>query len=154
MKNKETQTSKESKSAVKAERNTFISRFKGAFTKEKRNRVLKLLLCIVLILILTNPALIPFLPRSIEKPLVGALTSLFGNVSDIVNVIPINWIVLFKLAVMILLMKIVSEVCRLILDVLSPKSNRGKTLLNLVRSSFKYIMGFVGIFLGPHHFRY
>ncbi len=132
--------------APKKEKNAFFTRFKGAFTKQKRNRVLKLLLIVLVVLVVTNPGLIPFLPQNVERALVGALTSLFGNVSDIVNVLPLNWIVLFKLVIMILLMKVFSEVCTLVLDVLAPKSNRGKTLLNLVRSSFKYIVGFVGIF--------
>lgn len=137
---------KDTVSVSEEKKNSFFSRFKEAFTKEKRNRVIRLLLLVVLILVVTNPGLIPFLPNSIERSIIGALTTLFGNVTDIVNVIPLNWIVLFKLVVMVLLMKVFSEICRLILDILSPKTNRGKTLLNLVRSSFKYIVGFVGIF--------
>ena len=151
MKKQETEKAKvneetEAAPVEKKEKNGFFTRFKNAFTKEKRNRVIKLLLFVVLILVVTNPGLIPFLPASVERTLVGALTSLFGNVSDIVNVIPFNWVVIFKLAVMVLLMKVFSELFSLVLDVLSPKSNRGKTLLNLVRSCFKYIVGFVGIF--------
>jgi len=130
------------------EKDSFFTRFKKALTKDKRNTILKLLLFVVLILVVTNPGLIPFLPQAVEKTLVGALTSLFGNVSDIVNVIPINWIVIFKLIVMFLLIKVISVVCHLILDVLSPKTNRGKTLLNLVRSGFKYIINFVAVFWG------
>lgn len=126
--------------------NAFLTRLKGAFTKEKRNRVVKLLLVVLAILLITNPGLIPFLPASIERTLVGALTSIFGNVSDIVNVLPLNWIVLFKLVIMVLLMKVFSEVGMLLLEVISPKSNRGKTLINIVRSGFKYVVGFVGIF--------
>ena len=128
------------------EKNTFFARLKKALTKEKRNSILRLLLIAVLILVVTNPSLIPFLPKSIERTLVGALTSLFGNVSDIVNVIPINWIIIFKLIVMFLLVKAISVIFRLILDILVPKTNRGNTLLNLVRSGFKYIINFVGIF--------
>lgn len=145
----EEQTEAQAPVEVKApekEKNTFFTRFKAAFTKEKRSRVIKLLITVLVVLVITNPGLIPFLPASIERTLVGALTSLFGNVSDIVNVIPFNWIVIFKLFIMILLMKVFSSLFGLVLDVLSPKSNRGKTLLNLVRSGFKYIVGFVGIF--------
>lgn len=153
MKKKETEETKIAEATpeveekvAKKEKSAFFARFKAAFTKEKRNRVLKLILFVALILVVTNPGLIPFLPVSIERALVGALTNLFGNVSDIVNVLPLNWIVLFKLVVMVLLMKVFSELFSLVLDVLSPKSNRGKTLLNLVRSGFKYIVGLVGIF--------
>ncbi len=124
----------------------FFEKLKSITTKEKRNRILKLIGLVLVILVVTNPGLIPFMPAGIKRTLMGALTSLFGNVSDIVNVVPFNWVIIFKLIVMALLVKIIAEVCRLVLDVLSPKSNRGKTLLNLVKSGFNYLVGFVSIF--------
>ena len=60
---------------------------------ETKKRVLRLVILVVVILLVTNPNLIPFLPAELKYTLTRALTSLLGNVSDISSVIPLNWIV-------------------------------------------------------------
>ena len=116
------------------------------FTAEEKRRLLKLVIAVVLILVITNPALIPFLPASIEGKLVGVMENMFGNVSEIVHVVPMNWVVIFKLIVMALLIQIIKLVLTEVLEAMKPKTNRGKTLLHLTMSSFNYLIGFVTIF--------
>ena len=116
--------------------------------KDSKRKILRLVVVIAVILLLTNPALIPFLPSSVKATLVGALTSLFGNVSDISSVVPLNWIVLFKLVVMVLMVMIIKEVGFLLLNNLKPKTGRGRTVLTIVQSGFNYLIVCFGIFWG------
>ena len=123
-----------------------IKNLLGHFTKEQKKTVVRLAIAIVLILAITNPTLIPFLPASIKYQLTAAMSSLFGNVTDISSVLPLSWVMVFKLVIMGLMLKILQLVCKVILNHLQPKTGRGKTLLHLVQSGFNYFVVFVGIF--------
>lgn len=114
--------------------------------KDSKKKILKLVIIIAAILLLTNPALIPFLPSGIKATLVGALTSLFGNISDISSVMPLGWIDLFKLILMVLMLMIVKEICVLVLNTIRPKTGRGQTVLTICQSGFNYMIVCVGIF--------
>jgi small conductance mechanosensitive channel len=76
------------------------------------------------------------------------MTSLLGNVTDISSVIPLNWITLIKLAVMVMLLLVIKEVCSAVISVVKPKTGKGKTILNLAASSFHYFVVGLGIFWG------
>lgn len=121
---------------------------KKAVPASSKKRIIRLVIALVLILIITNPGLIPFLPRSLKNTLVNALSSLFGNVTSIVNVVSFSWINLFKLVVMILALSIIFEVVKLIVDALNPSTGRVKTLKNIFRSSMSYLFVLVGFFWG------
>lgn len=126
-------------------------RIKACFAgipKETKSKVLKLALLVAAILLITNPALIPFLPAELKYILVGAMSDLLGNVADITSVIPLNWIVVIKLVVMVLLLIIVKEVCTAVLAAVKPKTGKGQTILNLASSSFHYLVVGLGIFWG------
>ena len=84
-----------------------IKAFMNSIPKQTKSKVLKLVLLVAAILLVTNPSLIPFLPRELKYILVGAMTGLLGNVTDISSVIPFNWITLIKLAVMDMLLMVV-----------------------------------------------
>lgn len=116
--------------------------------KQTKSKILKLVLLVAAILLVTNPGLIPFLPRELKYILVGAMTSLLGNVTDISSVIPLNWITLIKLAVMVMLLLVIKEVCSAVISVVKPKTGKGKTILNLAASSFHYFVVGLGIFWG------
>lgn len=115
---------------------------------ERKNKVIRLVILVAAILLITNPGLIPFLPSEMKYMLVGAMSSLLGNVTDISSVIPLNWIVIIKLVVMVLLLQIIKEVCMALLGAVKPKTGKGKTVLNLALSGFNYLMVFLGIFWG------
>ena len=120
----------------------------GQIPGETKKRVLRLVILVVVILLVTNPNLIPFLPTELKYVLTRAMTSLLGNVSDISSVLPLNWIVVIKLAVMVLLLQILKEVCLALLNSLKPKTGKGKTLLNVALSGFNYLLAILGIFWG------
>lgn len=116
------------------------------FSKDERKKLLRLVILLVAVLFVTNPGLIPFLPQDIKNTLVSTMTSMFGNVSEIVSVMPLNWVALFKLVVMVIVLQIAGIVCGSLLESVNPKSNRGKTIKHLLLSGFNYLIGCVGIF--------
>ena len=118
----------------------------GKFSSAQKSRLLRLVIVLILILVITNPALIPFLPASVEAKLVGVMENMFGDVSQISKVVPMNWIVLFKLVVMALVIQIGKLILSVLLSAMNPKTNRGKTIHNLVLDAFNYLVGFVTIF--------
>lgn len=125
-----------------------IKAFMNSIPKQTKSKVLKLVLLVAAILLVTNPSLIPFLPRELKYILVGAMTGLLGNVTDISSVIPFNWITLIKLAVMVMLLMVVKEVCIAVIGAMKPKTGKGKTLLDLAASSIHYLVVGLGIFWG------
>ena len=125
---------------------TRVKDFANRFQKEDKKKLLKLVIMLLLVLIITNPSIIPFLPASIVAPVTAALRNLFGNVEQISSVIKFDWIAIFQLVVMLLTLQIIRVICVAILENLKPKTNRGKTILNLVLSSFNYLVIIVGIF--------
>lgn len=136
---------------VKKEKVSLVSRIKGffdRFSKAEKKQVLKLVLMLLAILFITNPSLIPFLPTGITGPLTDAMSSMFGNVRQISSVISLNWVVIFKLIVMVLLIQIIRVISLALLNSMKPKTNRGKTIQNLVLSCFSYMIVLVGIFWG------
>lgn len=116
------------------------------FSKDERKKLLRLVILLVAVLFVTNPGLIPFLPQDIKNTLTGTITSMFGNVTDVASVVPLNWVALFKLVVMVIVLQIASIVCSSLLESVNPKSNRGKTIKHLLLSGFNYLIGCVGIF--------
>ena len=125
-----------------------LKAFAGRFSKNEKKQVLKLVLMLAAVLFITNPSLIPFLPASITGPLTNAMSSMFGNVGQISSVISLNWVVIFKLIVMVLLRQVIRIVSLALLNSMKPKSGRGKTILHLVLSSFNYMIVILGIFWG------
>lgn len=134
---------------VKKEKVSIIKRvkaFANRFQKEDKKKLLKLLLMLLAVLFITNPSIIPFLPASVTGPVTDAMSNMFGNVGQISSVIKLDWIVLFQLVVMILLLQIIRVICVALLETMKPKTSRGKTILNLVLSSFNYLIVIIGIF--------
>ena len=99
------------------------------FTQDERKKLLRLVILLAAVLFVTNPGLIPFLPQDIKNTLTGTITGMFGNVTDVSNMISLNWVVLFKLVVMVIVLQIANIVCGSLLEAMNPKSNRGKTII-------------------------
>lgn len=114
----------------------------------RKERLIAYVVAIVAILILTNPGLIPFLPKSIGSALTRVTSGLFGDVTKIVSVVQINWVSIFQLVLMFLMILIIREIVTWIMEKVSPKTNRGKTIKNLIESSMQYLFTLVGIFWG------
>ncbi len=102
-----------------------------AEVKEKKQnpwkRIIILAVILALILLLTNPSLMFFLPAAWRESLKEFYHGLFGDVDQISKVIQIKWISLFKLAVIILFMMILKAVLKLVLEIKSKKKPRPRT---------------------------
>lgn len=134
---------------VKKEKVSIMERvkaFTNRFQKEDKKKLLKLLLMLMAVLFITNPSMIPLLPAEITGPLTDAMVTMFGNVGQVSSVIRMDWIAVFQLLVMVLLLQIIRVICVALLETMKPKTSRGKTILNLVLSSFNYLIVIVGIF--------
>ena len=117
--------------------------------KKSGKKVLKLLLLLLLllaVLFVTNPTMIALLPETISAPLMAAVNDMFGDVEPISAVIEFDWVIVFQLVVIILVLQIVRMACAALFGALKPKSNRGKTMQNLTSSVINYLIVIVGIF--------
>lgn len=117
-------------------------------TKIINKRVVKYIIILLVFLFITNPTLIPFLPGTIKSQLTNALIDIFGDVTRISDVIQINWITIFQLVVMVLILMIITNIVKGVMRNINPKSGRAKTFLSLLNSISKYLSIFIGIIWG------
>lgn len=101
-------------------------------------RIIKLAIVLVVFLILTNPSILPILPRSARDALYMAWSGIFGDISKISAIIHINWISIFQIIVIILLMTIIYSVVKLIIGKVKPKTGKGQSILSMVNSAIMY----------------
>lgn len=111
-----------------------------------KGKIIRYLVILLLILVITNPSVIPFMPDSISSGITSALSGLFGDVSAVSDMIGVNWIVLFRVGVMIVMLLLLREVLMWGMDAIHAKTSRGTTLINLLRSSLQYILAIGGVF--------
>lgn len=121
------------------------SRKKGG---KKVVKLVLMLLLLVAVLFVSNPSLLSLLPENLSAPLSDAMSKLFGEAEQISSVIKLDWIVVFQLVVMILLLQIIRTICVAVMGAIKPKAGRSKTILNLAQSGFNYLTIIVGIFWG------
>ncbi|MBQ9910119.1 MAG: mechanosensitive ion channel family protein [Lachnospiraceae bacterium] len=110
-------------------------------------RVLILFLVLLAFLILTNPSLLP-LPKSWQAWLLDAWTRLFGNVEDISKSVTIDWISLFQLVAIVLVMTLLYNLGKWILEKIQPKTGKGKSVHSLIDSFLIYAVTLIGIIWG------
>ena len=108
-------------------------------------RIIGLAVALVLILIITNPACIWFLPDSTRNTLSEVWTRLFGNVEAITSAVTINWISIFQIIVIVLLMILLTNVVRLILEKVTPKSKKVQSVFSMINSFISYAAALVGL---------
>lgn len=114
----------------------------------RKGRVIKYAIIMAIILFITNPSLIPFMPAKIGAALTGVTSGLFGDVSKISNVVKINWVSIFQLVLMCFMLLLCQEIISWILEKWNPKVKRAKTIKYLLDSSMHYLFTLVGIFWG------
>jgi small-conductance mechanosensitive channel len=103
---------------------------------------------LLLFILVTNPALLPFLSEDARASIGNVWTNLFGDVDTISGMFVINWATLFQLVAMVLLLIICNKICRLVLDNLHPASGKGKSLVSLASSVLSYVVTIVGVLWG------
>ena len=108
-------------------------------------RIIFLAIALILVIIITNPAAMFFLPANAKASLGEAWQNAFGNVSSITNALRINWISIFQIVVVVLFMVLLTNVIRLILEHVKPKSGTLQSLFSLVDSFLSYAAAIVGL---------
>ena len=104
------------------------------------------LAAIVIILVVTNPTVIPFMPKFITEPVQEFMYDVFGNMNDVAEMVKLDWSALFQLAIMAIVMLLIRELCKWLLEKYNPKTGRATTMKNLVSSALKYVLAFVAAF--------
>ena len=85
-------------------------------SKNIKKRTFIIAIILLLIILSTNPGLIPFLPTNIKVQILKSLNSLFGDAAQISQVIMINWITVFQLIFMILAVIVLRDIVDFILN--------------------------------------
>jgi len=107
--------------------------------------VLVLAAALILLLIVTNPASIWFLPDGAKNQLSRIWTGLFGNVDAITDTVRINWISIFQVIVIILFMMLVTNLVRLVLEKITPKSGKSQSVFSMINSYCTYAAALIGL---------
>ena len=121
------------------------TKFSGPKTV-KLGTVIKWAVILILFLVITNPALIPFLPAETKNSIRGTWEKLFGDVGKISKAVVVNWATLFQVIAIILLMIVITSLLAFILSKINPKSAKGKSLVSLLRSALYYITVLIAFF--------
>jgi len=99
----------------------------------------KLLLMLLCVLWVTNPSLIPFLPRQIKSFLTLSISEIFGDVGEIAKVLPVSWISFFQIIVMLLFLRLIMEIVKAVLEYLPLTNKRIQTFRTVLLSTIHYI---------------
>lgn len=140
-KNKDVKVDTAPKKAAKPEK---VKKKKEA----KKGNVIKYLVILIIVLVLTNPGLLFFLPKDLRESMTNAVSKLFGDVTQISHVVSFSWITLFQLVVMILALLFIHALLQWILSKLKPQTARGATLISISKSLVSYVAVLGGIFWG------
>ena len=116
--------------------------------KNIKKRTIIIAIILFLIILSTNPGLIPFIPTTIKVQMLKSLNSLFGDVTQISQVIMINWITVFQLIIMILAVIVIRDIVDIILSRIKPNKKRWKTLVGLYINVSKYLFTIIAIIWG------
>ena len=106
-------------------------------------KVIILAVILVLVLLVTNPSLMFFLPTSWRAAMKGAYNSLFGDVDQIKRVLNIQWVRIFKVIVIVLFMMIVKLVLKIVMEKIKPKTPKGASIYSMVKSFSGYAIALI-----------
>ncbi|MBQ4382491.1 MAG: mechanosensitive ion channel family protein [Oscillospiraceae bacterium] len=109
-------------------------------------KILFIGIALILFLFLTNPAMLPFLPQEMKDNIRNVWSGLFGgNVEQISSTITLNWVTIFQVIAIILMMTLLWNIIKLITDHLHPKSGKGKSILSMIDSFSIYAIVIITI---------
>ena len=109
-------------------------------------RIIVSLILLVAFLIVTNPALIPFLPAETKESLSKTWSNVFGDVTQVASRISLSWVSVFEVIAIILLMVFITAVLAFILEHIPAKSGKAKSAVSLLRSALAYVTAIIGFF--------
>jgi small conductance mechanosensitive channel len=108
-------------------------------------RIIFLAIALILVVLITNPATMFFLPASAKASLSNLWHNAFGNVGEITSALKINWISIFQIVLVILFMVLVVNVIRFIIEHVKPKSGKVQSIFSLVDSFLSYAAAIIGL---------
>lgn len=114
-------------------------------TKIINRQTCKFAVMLILVVWITNPSLIPFLPSSMKDNLTRIAERLLGDVKAIRQVLPISWVKFFQIVVMVLFLCLIAEITKTILNHVHLSYKRIQTLITVFLSTMKYIFAIIGI---------
>ena len=112
----------------------------------KVSTMIKWAVILLIYLFITNPGIIPFLPKEAKETITSAWKDIFGDVEKISSSFTFKWATLFQIIAIILMMVFITSVFRFIVQHIKPKTSKGKSALSLLNSAISYITAFVGFF--------
>ena len=110
------------------------------------SQAVRWLILLLVFLAVTNPSLIPFLPRETRQTLKNAWSSVLGDVTQISKAVTINPVTIFKVIAIVLMLFFIKSLLDFIIGKISPKTGKGKSAISLLSSAKSYILGVVGFF--------
>ena len=108
-------------------------------------RIIYLAASLILVVVITNPSTLFFLPASAKQSLGQVWTSLFGNVNEITNTLHVNWISIFQIVVIVLFMMLVDNAVHLVLEKIKPKTGKSQSICSMIDSYCVYAVVLVGL---------
>ena len=114
--------------------------------KTKPVTILKWAIILLVFLVVTNPSLIPFIPEATKESLSNTWMSVFGDVGNVVSAITLNWITVFRVIAIILLMIVITKIASFIIEKVKPKTGKGRSAQTLLRSAVNYVGVIITVF--------
>lgn len=114
--------------------------------KRIKRPILVLILAAVLIsfIILTNPSILP-LPQAAKDWLYNVWSGTFGNVEEITKTVKVNWVTVFQIIAIVLVLALVYNIAKWILDLVKPKTGRGRSIHSMLGSFLIYTVALIGL---------
>lgn len=107
-------------------------------------KILYLAIALVLFIVLTNPSILP-LPETAKQWLYDVWSGVFGDVSEIASAISMNWISIFKVIAVVLIMALLYNITKFILSKIDPKTGKGKSVHSMFDSFTVYAFALIGL---------
>lgn len=108
-------------------------------------RVIGYAAALLLFLVVTNPSVLWFLPEGMKSSLLSIWEQVFGDVGSIREIIRINWVSVFRVVAIILLLLFFNGLVRMILGSLKPKTGKGQSICSMMNSFCSYAAVLIGI---------
>ena len=119
---------------------------KKRLAEVKPGTVIRWAVIFVLFLLVTNPGLIPFLPKAARDSVRGTWQRIFGDVGKIAGTFALNWATVFQVIAIILMMILVTALLRFIVQHIHAKNPKTKSFLTLANSALSYLTAIIGFF--------
>lgn len=146
----DTETTSESPATSNAAKVVKAPKLSSLFQWIRRTKIInkqtcKVTVALILVIWITNPQMIPFLPANIKERLTQIAENLWGEVETIKDVLPISWVKFFQIIVMAMFLCLIAEIVKTILTNISFRNKRIRTFVTVFLSTMQYSFAIVGL---------